>query len=288
MSALMICPRVNPLTNLPTRTRPTDYSKGPWEVVECVETGMVFLANPPKYEDLEDTYSWDSTFEQEARRRREKEPILSRISQFSKFLRRRLRRQERVAKTVTRLLSRKAKEEGNSGPFLVLDVGCGTGKQMLQTVDRLREAYGVGVVPVGVEISRSLAKEADGRMKKAGGYCIRASAVEGIGDIEADTLDVVVLSSYLEHEVNPLGVLQAVRDCLKPGGYVVIRLPNFDCWNRRLRKGDWCGFRYPDHVNYFTPATLTALLANAGLKVHHSPLLDRMPTNDNLSLVATK
>ena len=26
----------------------------------------------------------------------------------------------------------------------------------------------------------------------------------------------------------------------------------------------WCGFRYPDHLNYFTPKTLAAMAGEAG------------------------
>lgn len=280
--------RLNPLTNRPSPTRETPYSKGQWKIVECLETGMVYLENPPRYEDLIEDFAWETTFEKEVQRRREEEPIVARLSGVAKKIRRKYRKQERVAKTVTRLLRLKAKREGQSVPYVLLDVGCGTGIQAIQTVTRLKEEFGVEVTPCGVEISRQLAKESHARMAAYGGNCIQASAVEGIEGIAPNSLDVVVLSSYLEHEVNPLGVLKAVQASLKPGGYVAIRLPNYACWNRKIRQKKWCGFRYPDHVNYFTPTTLKRILEAAGLKIYESPLMERLPTNDNISLVATK
>jgi len=43
-----------------------------------------------------------------------------------------------------------------------------------------------------------------------------------------------------------------------------VRVPNFASLNRRVIGKKWCGFRYPDHVNYFTPVSLRALVAKAG------------------------
>ena len=49
----------------------------------------------------------------------------------------------------------------------------------------------------------------------------------------------------------------------------------------------WCGFRYPDHVNYFTPASLRRMAAECGLRLS---LLTPMslPFNDNINGIMLK
>jgi hypothetical protein len=49
----------------------------------------------------------------------------------------------------------------------------------------------------------------------------------------------------------------------------------------------WCGFRYPDHLNYFTPKTLVALAAKAGFETGFG-LTGRLPTSDNMWAILAK
>jgi hypothetical protein len=47
-------------------------------------------------------------------------------------------------------------------------------------------------------------------------------------------------------------------------------------------RGAWCGFRWSDHVNYFTPATLTLMASAAGFAVSRMGFLDRQPLSDSM------
>ncbi len=76
----------------------------------------------------------------------------------------------------------------------------------------------------------------------------------------------VIMHSYLEHEVEVMAVLNGAFRALRPGGKVYVRVPNFGSLNRRLIGAKWCGFRYPDHVNYFTLASLRQVASRAGSK----------------------
>ena len=100
--------------------------------------------------------------------------------------------------------------------------------------------------------------------------------------------DVVVLSSFLEHEINPLSLLKNTFIKLKDKGNVIIKVPNFDSWNRHLRKEKWCGFRHPDHVNYFTPKTLKDISLRSGFKKFSMGFLDRQPLSDSMYAVLEK
>jgi hypothetical protein len=50
----------------------------------------------------------------------------------------------------------------------------------------------------------------------------------------------------------------------------------------------WCGFRYPDHVNYWTPKTLNKIIKETGFEIVRFNFGDRFPTSDNMWLIARK
>jgi len=101
-------------------------------------------------------------------------------------------------------------------------------------------------------------------------------------------VDLVIMSSFLEHEAQPLALLQTLAPVLSAEALIVLKVPNFGCINRSLRGGRWCGFRYPDHVNYFTPATLKRLAEEAGFVVARQQFIECLPTSDTMYAVLRK
>ncbi|HEV3241735.1 MAG TPA: hypothetical protein VGY14_00515 [Methyloceanibacter sp.] len=54
--------------------------------------------------------------------------------------------------------------------------------------------------------------------------------------------------------------------------------------NRDMLGAKWCGFRYPDHVNYFITNSLGAMAGDCGLKLKLlNPI--RLPLDDNINAV---
>ena len=96
------------------------------------------------------------------------------------------------------------------------------------------------------------------------------------------------MQSYLEHEINPQDVLKGALRVLKKGGLAIIKVPNFNCWNRHLRQNNWCGFRFPDHVNYFSPQTLKKIVLDSGFSIYRFNLADRSPLSDNMWMIVEK
>jgi 2-polyprenyl-3-methyl-5-hydroxy-6-metoxy-1,4-benzoquinol methylase len=96
------------------------------------------------------------------------------------------------------------------------------------------------------------------------------------------------MTSYLEHEPNPRAVLAATAQVMKPGARLIVKVPNYASWNRTVRGARWCGFRFPDHVNYFTPELLVRLVRESGFEIVRFVWLDRWPTSDSMWLVAEK
>jgi SAM-dependent methyltransferase len=242
----------------------SDLSSPPWRIAECARCAFVYLANPVDYSDLVEDHAWEKSRQRESARRREDRPLLDRSSKGTRW------RLRLAGNTNARVLA-KVFSGGR-----VLDVGCGGGRALPEPL-----------VPFGVEISRDLATRADHVMLRRGGYCVHAPALEGIKTFDAGFFQGVLLRSFLEHETNPLPLLHDVHRVLAPDGVAYVRVPNFASFNRRVMGRKWCGFRYPDHVNYFTPRSLVRMAAEAGFAMDVQNAI-RLPFDDNIKALLRK
>jgi 2-polyprenyl-3-methyl-5-hydroxy-6-metoxy-1,4-benzoquinol methylase len=272
--------RTCPLLDAEAPTDALPYAPPPWDLRQCRETGFVFLRNAPTYERLTEEFAWESTYRNESKARSQAEPIRYAISTFIKSLRSRLKRNKVVDLTVESVLAVPSREA-----VRLLDVGCGWGQLLGEVLERLPAQRRRACRPMGIEISTELARLSQEALAPLGGACLHASALEGLTRCDPDSLDVVVMASFLEHEVQPLDVLRQCAVKLAPGGRVIVKVPNYASWNRSLRGARWCGFRWPDHVNYFTPDTLRAIAIKAGLHVQRLDWSDRFPLSDSLYAV---
>jgi len=278
--------RNSPLTESETPVTETRYSQDHWRIVRCEVTGMVFLANPPDYESLAEDFAWEKTYVLENRRRRESEPAFSAVSSAVKMLRRTVRPRERIETLSAAVLARMARPTDRA-PLLV-DVGCGTGDKAVAIVELIKSRSQESPVPVGIEISSEQAAVADQNLRAYGGRCLRCSALDGMESIADGSADLIILCSFLEHEVNPLPLLRACGRALAREGRIIIKVPNYASLNRHVRQKRWCGFRFPDHVNYFTPRTLKMAIERADLCLIRMNAYDRQPTSDNMWAIAGK
>jgi SAM-dependent methyltransferase len=275
--------RTCPLLDRPAASIGLDAAPAPWDLRRCAETGFVYLANPPDQHLFRDEFAWEVTHEREANRRRRREPLLHALSVWTKTVRHRLLRRDKVAVLAADLLRTAARDV--PGPLRLVDVGCGEGTLALRVADRLAPAVAERLEPVGIELSNVLAHRADRKLRTRGGRCIHATGIEGLTDLERSSVQVIVLSCILEHEIAPLPLLRNCRACLAADGRMIVKVPNYACLARHVRGRRWCGYRWPDHVNYFTPATLAATARAAGLRVVRMSLMDRNPISDSLYAV---
>lgn len=169
-------------------------------------------------------------------------------------------------------------------PGTVVDIGCMKGNTLINLCKELKDA-GRNPKPVGIEISAELAEIAQRKLKKIKGNCLHADALSALTSLPDHQSGIVIMSAYLEHEYQPRLVLEQIHRVLTPTGIAVLKVPNYACWNRHFTRANWCGFRYPDHVNYFTPHSLAALAHRAGLSIQRSNWLDRLRTSDNMYAV---
>jgi SAM-dependent methyltransferase len=152
------------------------------------------------------------------------------------------------------------------GPNVVLDLGCGSGGLGRQLLSQGRAAE-----ITGVELFVPAAREAAAHYSR-----VVQGDVETVDDFAPESFDVVVCADILEHLVDPWRLMRRVHLWLKPGGCVVVSVPNVRflgvIWDLALR-GLW---RYTDagitdvtHLRFFTRRTLLAMLEGSGLVTTH-------------------
>ena len=280
MTAFKQLPRHCPLLDEPGPSRRLEVSPPPWQARQCLETGFVYLANPPAQERFMDEFAWELTHAEESARRRRKEPFVDAASHALKMLRQRWFKRDKLVGMIRGITCRGAAER-----IRLVDIGCSDGGLFHRLVAQLPPDVASRLEPVGIEISNKLAALANTRLRRHGGRCIHAAGIDGLRQLHPGSVDVVILSCVLEHELDPVLLLTSCRDRLADDGVVVVKVPNYACLASQLRGRRWCGYRWPDHVNYFTPDTLAATAGRAGLRVTRMGLTDRSPLSDSLYAV---
>jgi SAM-dependent methyltransferase len=139
-------------------------------------------------------------------------------------------------------------------PGRLVDVGCGRGDLAALFVGRGWRA--TGIEPSQAAVAIAAARSVDAR-------------VGTLADVplEEDAYDAAVFQHSLEHTPDPLGDLQRVWAALRPGGRVLITVPNFSSWQRRRFRDRWFHLDLPRHRTHFSTAGLRAVLERAGLAV---------------------
>ena len=268
--------RVSPIMGCKTDTIDlSHFAPSPWKIVKCKDTNLVYLQNPPEYEHLEEDLAWEKTRVLEKKKRIKDEPIRSAISDRLKKLKGLTKRHK-----MRDMIKFHVTKNDTHGDIRMVDVGCAEGVTLINTIAELPKKFKERCIPNGIEISKNLADYAKRNAPK--GHWVCNNAVDGMLEFEDNSIDIIVLRSFLEHEINPVGLLKNAFTKLKVGGVILIKVPNFNCLNRFIRKEKWCGFRHPDHVNYFTPETLLKTCKKAGYININMTIFDKQFLSDSM------
>ncbi len=136
----------------------------------------------------------------------------------------------------------------------VLDVGCGRG--LLLEAFRRR-----GWQPQGTELSDQAARYA----REVAGIPVETGRLEEIGFPE-NYFDAVTMWHVLEHVHDPRVLLAEVSRILKPGGVLLVGVPNFSGLEARVFRDKWFHLDVPRHVTHLTKNTLKQALDENGLR----------------------
>lgn len=160
------------------------------------------------------------------------------------------------------------KAAGNRKDADLLDVGCGSG-----TLLGLLKQRGFRVM--GVDFSAEAANVAQ---TENGVRVVVGSLTDAA--FPAESFDVVTLFHVMEHVANPREVLSEARRILRPGGAIVLQVPNIDSWQFRVFGSKWYGLDIPRHVIDYSKAAMLRLLRDAGFvprRIRHFNLRDNAP-----------
>lgn len=141
----------------------------------------------------------------------------------------------------------------SDAPGRILDVGCGRGDLAGAFVSRGWEATGIEPSEVACEEARSKGVEAI------------AGTISSI-ELEPESQDVVIFNHSLEHVDDPVPALGLALRALRPGGRLLVSVPNFGNWQRRALGAAWYPLDLPRHRVHFTPAAMRVALERAGFE----------------------
>ncbi|MGA9752799.1 MAG: class I SAM-dependent methyltransferase [Acidobacteriota bacterium] len=139
------------------------------------------------------------------------------------------------------------------GPGRVLDVGSGRGLI-------LRRLRSLGWDCYGTELSADLAQ-----LLRESGVEVFTGPLEEWG-LPESSFDVILLWHSLEHQFEPAQVLAEVRRLLKPGGRLLLEVPNFGSRQAAVGGSRWFHLDVPRHLLHFSRPTLAALLGGQGFE----------------------
>jgi 2-polyprenyl-3-methyl-5-hydroxy-6-metoxy-1,4-benzoquinol methylase len=132
-----------------------------------------------------------------------------------------------------------------------LDVGCAAGHFVEAAARTGIHAEGIDVSAGAIEMTRA---------RGLVGYQSRLEDFE-----PAAHYDAICAFDVIEHTLDPRLFLKRLRGWLVPGGTLVLTLPNVSSiYPRLLMRRHWFYYAPSDHLYYFNPATLRALLRQCG------------------------
>ena len=136
----------------------------------------------------------------------------------------------------------------------VLEVGSGEGKYLKYLKDNL------GCDATGLELNLQAVNKG-----KANGLDLRHELVQEHAATHANTYDVVYFFQVLEHIADIKGFVEAAVTCLKPGGKLLIAVPNNDPYFFKSIRHYALNIP-PHHMGWWNTESLTAIAPYFGLK----------------------
>lgn len=136
----------------------------------------------------------------------------------------------------------------------VLDVGSGIGTSLLEIESLGGEAWGIDPDSNAKRIASEL------NLKFHHGFLYDCP-------FPKKYFDLITLSQVLEHESDPIRLINECKKYLKPNGKIVLSVPNTDSFSRKILGKKWIHWHIPYHLNHFNKRSIKILVRNTGLRI---------------------
>ena len=133
----------------------------------------------------------------------------------------------------------------------LLDVGAGTG------------AFSHTMQEAGWRVT-GLEPDATARKNAQEKYGLALLNPDELYHLPGQSFDVITLWHVLEHVHDLHGYLNAFHGILKPGGKLVIAVPNYTSNDAAHYGADWAAYDVPRHLYHFSPASMKQLVTAKG------------------------
>jgi SAM-dependent methyltransferase len=140
-------------------------------------------------------------------------------------------------------------------PSKILDIGCGNGRFLGYLIKQGFEGYGIELPGKAIQRAGQIA-----------GVHLKAGGLSG-GDFSENFFDGICMWHVFEHLPEPKKTLQIIQKILKPGGYLLMSLPNIDSLQSRLFRGEWLHLDPPKHLFFLGTSDLISAMKEFGFEL---------------------
>ena len=138
----------------------------------------------------------------------------------------------------------------------MLEVGCSYGGMLKRFAAAGWSADGVELDQRAVDVAR-----------KELGLHVEAGTLREVAHKLSPPYDVITAYHVIEHVPDPAAFLSQIHEMSAPNGILLLRLPNASSVAANLTKGWWEWFIAPEHINVFSPTSISLLLRKKGFTV---------------------
>lgn len=136
----------------------------------------------------------------------------------------------------------------------ILDIGCATGQFLHYMGNRGWDV--AGIEPDEKTRERAIAE-----------FDLKVFPEEQLNIFEKSSFDVISMWHVLEHVSDLNQRVAQLKQLLKPGGTLVIALPNCNAYDARKYGPFWAGYDVPRHLYHFTKADVDLLFGKYGFTI---------------------